>query len=42
MDALRDPGFTNTAVLDEGVIHWKDEGYPVVTGVSPGTMADAE
>ncbi len=42
MDALRDAGFENTAVLDEGVIHWKDEGYPVVTGVLPGTMADAE
>ncbi|MBX3250644.1 MAG: c-type cytochrome [Myxococcales bacterium] len=42
MDALRDRGFANTAVLDEGVIYWKDEGYPVVTGPLPGTMADAE
>ncbi|MCB9612056.1 MAG: c-type cytochrome [Sandaracinus sp.] len=42
MDALREAGFTNTAVLDEGVIHWKDEGYPIVTGVNPGTVADAE
>lgn len=42
MDALREAGFANTAVLDEGVIHWKDEGHPVVTGVNPGTLADAE
>lgn len=42
MDRLRDEGFENTAVLDEGVIHWEAEGYPVVRGPEPGTMADAE
>ncbi|MFK7986491.1 MAG: c-type cytochrome [Sandaracinaceae bacterium] len=32
MDALRELGFENTAVLDEGVYHWIDEGYPTEEG----------
>jgi len=42
MDFLRDNDFENTAVLDEGVLHWRDEGFPVVVGDEPGTLADAE
>jgi len=42
MDFLRENEFENTAVLDEGVLHWRDEGYPVVVGDEPGTLADAE
>ena len=42
MNFLRDHGFENTAVLDEGVLHWNDEGYPVVVGQEPGTLADSE
>ncbi|MBC7173655.1 MAG: c-type cytochrome, partial [Polyangiaceae bacterium] len=32
IDALRRAGFPNTAVLDEGVFHWRDEGYPLASG----------
>ncbi|MBO6939370.1 MAG: c-type cytochrome [Deltaproteobacteria bacterium] len=42
MDFLREHDFQNTAVLDEGVLHWRDEGFPVVVGDEPGTLADAE
>lgn len=42
MDYLREQGFENTAVLDEGVLAWEGEGYPVVRGESPGTLEDAE
>ena len=42
MDYLRENGFENTAVLDEGVLHWREEGFPVVEGPSPGVLADAE
>ncbi|MEM6958395.1 MAG: c-type cytochrome [Myxococcota bacterium] len=42
MDYLREQGFTNTAVLDEGVLHWHNEGYPTIEGPSPGVMADVE
>ena len=42
MDFLRENGFQNTAVLDEGVLHWRDEGFPVVVGDEPGTVEDAE
>jgi rhodanese-related sulfurtransferase len=31
---LKDRGVTNVAVLNEGFWHWKDNGYPVVTGES--------
>ncbi len=32
VDALRRAGFENTAVLDEGIFYWRDEGYPVASG----------
>lgn len=32
MDALRELGFENTAVLDEGVYHWIEQGYPTEVG----------
>jgi cytochrome c oxidase cbb3-type subunit 3 len=32
VDRLREAGFENTAILDEGVHHWIEEGYPVETG----------
>lgn len=32
IDALREAGFENTAVLDEGVYHWIEEGYPTEEG----------
>lgn len=35
VDRLRDAGFKNTAVLDEGVFYWADLGYPLVTGTEP-------
>jgi cytochrome c oxidase cbb3-type subunit 3 len=30
VDALRRRGFPNTAVLDEGILHWRKAGYPLV------------
>ena len=42
MDYLREHGFANTAVLDEGVLHWREEGFPVVEGPAPGVLADAD
>ncbi len=35
MDDLRARGFTNTAVLDEGIYHWQDAGYPMARGRLP-------
>lgn len=32
VDALRGRGFTNTAVLDEGIQYWVDQGYPTSSG----------
>jgi cbb3-type cytochrome c oxidase subunit III len=32
VDALRRHGFTRTAVLDEGIQHWRDAGYPTASG----------
>lgn len=32
VDRLREVGFRNTAVLDEGVHHWIEEGYPTESG----------
>jgi len=32
MDSLRLAGFTNTAVLDEGVLVWAGRGHPMTTG----------
>lgn len=43
VDALREAGVEHTAVLDEGVYHWIDEGYPTESGpVSPGGEAPAD
>ncbi len=33
VDALRERGFTNTAVLDEGINHWEQQGYPTANGL---------
>lgn len=30
--ALRERGFTNTYVLDEGIGHWQSQGYPTASG----------
>ncbi len=32
IDALREAGFEHTAVLDEGVYHWIEQGYPTEEG----------
>lgn len=32
VDALREQGFTNTAVLDEGIHFWEQQGYPTASG----------
>lgn len=32
VDALRELGFDHAIVLDEGVYHWIDQGYPTETG----------
>jgi cytochrome c oxidase cbb3-type subunit 3/ubiquinol-cytochrome c reductase cytochrome c subunit len=32
MDTLRDNGFENTAVLDEGIFHWMAKDYPLTFG----------
>jgi mono/diheme cytochrome c family protein/rhodanese-related sulfurtransferase len=32
VDALREAGFEHTAVLDEGIFYWRDEGYPLASG----------
>ncbi len=32
VDRLREAGLTNTAVLDEGVYHWIEQGYPTESG----------
>lgn len=29
VDALRRMGYANTAILDEGILFWRDKGYPV-------------
>lgn len=31
VDELRRKGFPKTAVLDEGIFYWRDEGYPVTS-----------
>jgi mono/diheme cytochrome c family protein/rhodanese-related sulfurtransferase len=33
VDALRAQGFRHSAILDEGVFHWQDRGYPMVGSV---------
>jgi cytochrome c oxidase cbb3-type subunit 3 len=37
LDALREAGFTQNAILDEGYYVWEERGYGVVTGDAPGT-----
>jgi cytochrome c oxidase cbb3-type subunit 3 len=39
VDALRERKYTNTAVLDEGILFWKDHGYPVVGEAIKGAAA---
>ena len=39
VDALREAGITNTAVLDEGVYHWIEQGFPTETGPVEPTPA---
>jgi len=40
VDALRAKKYPNTAVMDEGILFWKDHGYPLVgEAVKPGTAA---
>jgi 3-mercaptopyruvate sulfurtransferase SseA len=29
VDALRRKGYKNTAVLDEGILFWRDKGFPL-------------
>lgn len=41
VDTLREAGFENTAVLDEGVFHWVEQGYPTERGpVEPQAAED--
>jgi mono/diheme cytochrome c family protein/rhodanese-related sulfurtransferase len=40
VDALRAKKYANTAVMDEGILFWKDHGYPLVgEAVGPGGAA---
>jgi cytochrome c oxidase cbb3-type subunit III len=45
VDALRERKYTNTAVLDEGILFWRDRGYPLqgeaVARTSPTPSAAA-
>jgi mono/diheme cytochrome c family protein/rhodanese-related sulfurtransferase len=42
VDALRAKKYQNTAVLDEGILFWKDHGYPIVgEAIKPGTSPSA-
>jgi rhodanese-related sulfurtransferase len=36
VDALRARQYTNTAVLDEGILFWRDKGYPLAGAAIPG------
>lgn len=40
MDNLRDEGFENTAVIDEGIGHWRREGYPLAGSDVDGDNGD--
>ena len=43
VDKLRKLGFEHTAVLDEGVEFWREQGYPGATGPTPfGVQGSAE
>jgi len=35
VDALREKKYPNTAVMDEGILFWKDRGYPLVGEAIP-------
>lgn len=35
VDALRKEGFTSARILDEGVLHWAGQGYPLEVGSVP-------
>ncbi|HEY3499220.1 MAG TPA: rhodanese-like domain-containing protein, partial [Polyangiaceae bacterium] len=35
VDALRARKYPNTAVLDEGILFWKDKGYPLAGENAP-------
>jgi mono/diheme cytochrome c family protein/rhodanese-related sulfurtransferase len=35
VDALTEGGFTSARILDEGVLHWAAQGYPLSLGASP-------
>ncbi len=35
VDELRSRGFEHTAVIDEGIHHWIDQGYPTARGATP-------
>jgi cytochrome c oxidase cbb3-type subunit 3 len=35
VDALREKKYPNTAVMDEGILFWKDHGYPLVGEAVP-------
>lgn len=42
VDALRAKNYSNTAVMDEGILFWRDHGYPLVgEAVGPGTSPSA-
>jgi cytochrome c oxidase cbb3-type subunit III len=42
VDALRAKKYANTAVMDEGILFWKDRGYPLVgEAVKAGAMPSA-
>jgi mono/diheme cytochrome c family protein/rhodanese-related sulfurtransferase len=35
VDELRKRGYKNTAVIDEGILHWQQQGYPVEGAAMP-------
>jgi cytochrome c oxidase cbb3-type subunit III len=42
VDALRAKKYANTAVMDEGILFWKDRGYPLVgEAIKPGSTASS-
>ena len=41
VDALRERKYTNTAVMDEGILFWKDHGFPLVGEAVPKPAASS-
>jgi mono/diheme cytochrome c family protein/rhodanese-related sulfurtransferase len=41
LDELRKQGFTNTAIIDEGILFWAQQGYPI-EGKDPPQIAPME